>query len=342
MRLRQLDDIQHAIELVESGMGWDELNESMPSLSEGEKGAIFLTKAKLSEEELKEYVWLAPAALQALRTAGSFALKRGLPAARKFLKTKFGKGAALGGGAAAGDKAIDRVVGGGNNDEPDFGDGFTSGYDAAGGNRKSRFESSNSAMDKALRQIEKTFGPERKKITDQVMAMCRAAEMMTNERWKDRALSQVEQYGIKSKEELVQELQLMIRNEKAVDDEDITDTGTNIRQMERALSKLGGLSEGALAGHYRVLRRAKAEGKTKEEAHKIAKARGAHPNTVEDVYRDEIKEARSKQLHDIQWPDTDEDGDSEMSTHAYNAIRHNFPAYDAYDHVYSMSKHRDW
>lgn len=54
-----------------------------------------------------------------------------------------------------------------------------------------------------------------------------------------------------------------------------------------------------------------------------------------------VIEAKSKQLHDIQWPDTDEDGDSEMATHAMNAIRHNFPAYDAYSHVYSMTRHRD-
>ena len=53
--------------------------------------------------------------------------------------------------------------------------------------------------------------------------------------------------------------------------------------------------------------------------------------------RDEVNEA-----HQIDWPDKDEDGDSEMEQHAYNAIRHGMHAYDAYDHVYSMSRERDW
>jgi hypothetical protein len=53
--------------------------------------------------------------------------------------------------------------------------------------------------------------------------------------------------------------------------------------------------------------------------------------------RDEVNEA-----HQIDWPDKDEDGDSEMEQHAYNAIRHGMHAYDAYDHVFSMSRERDW
>jgi LysM repeat protein len=48
------------------------------------------------------------------------------------------------------------------------------------------------------------------------------------------------------------------------------------------------------------------------------------------------------EAHQIDWPDKDEDGDSEMEQHAYNAIRHGMHAYDAYDHVYSMSRERDW
>jgi hypothetical protein len=47
-------------------------------------------------------------------------------------------------------------------------------------------------------------------------------------------------------------------------------------------------------------------------------------------------------LGSIDWPDTDEDGDSAMMQHAENAIRHGMHAYDAYDHVYSMSRERDW
>ena len=44
------------------------------------------------------------------------------------------------------------------------------------------------------------------------------------------------------------------------------------------------MDEGALAGHYRAIRAMKDAGKSEEEAHKVAKQRGAHPNTVKDVY----------------------------------------------------------
>ena len=47
--------------------------------------------------------------------------------------------------------------------------------------------------------------------------------------------------------------------------------------------------------------------------------------------RDEVNEA-----HQIDWPDED------MEQHAYNAIRHDMHAHDAYGHVYSMTPHRDW
>ena len=47
-------------------------------------------------------------------------------------------------------------------------------------------------------------------------------------------------------------------------------------------------------------------------------------------------------LGSIDWPDTDEDGDSAMMQHAENAIRHGMHAHDAYDHVYSMTRERDW
>ena len=48
--------------------------------------------------------------------------------------------------------------------------------------------------------------------------------------------------------------------------------------------------------------------------------------------RDEVNEA-----HQIDWPDED------MEQHAYNAINHGMHAYDAFDHVFSMTvDHRDW
>lgn len=107
-----------------------------------------------------------------------------------------------------------------------------------------KFESAdNSAMDKALRSIEKTFGSERTAINDQVTAMCRAADMLGNDRFKDRALSVVEQYGIDSKHDLLQELHMMIKNEAAIDDEEIYGADTNIKMMKSAIAKLRGLNE---------------------------------------------------------------------------------------------------
>jgi len=55
-----------------------------------------------------------------------------------------------------------------------------------------------------------------------------------------------------------------------------------------------------------------------------------------------LEEAKAKGLHQIDWPDVDEDGDSAMAQHAENAIRHGMHAYDAYGHVYSMTPERDW
>ena len=51
---------------------------------------------------------------------------------------------------------------------------------------------------------------------------------------------------------------------------------------------------------------------------------------------EELTEEQFDEAHQIDWPDED------MEQHAYNAIRHGMHAYDAYDHVYSMSRERDW
>ena len=98
------------------------------------------------------------------------------------------------------------------------------------------------AMDKALKSIEMSFGPERKAITDQVIAMSRTAEMLTNPAWADRAWKNVDQYGIKDKADLVRELQMMIADEQRVQDDDldghIYGPDSNIRQMRKALDKI--------------------------------------------------------------------------------------------------------
>ena len=105
------------------------------------------------------------------------------------------------------------------------------------------------AMDKALKSIEMTFGPERKAVTDQIHAMARAADMMTSQRWADRALNVVEQYGIHSKEELAQEIRLMIDNERELEGHEyIVGADRNVKMLQAALEKISGLGEG-IFGH---------------------------------------------------------------------------------------------
>ena len=105
----------------------------------------------------------------------------------------------------------------------------------------------NPAMLKALRSIEATFGPERKKIDDQILAMMRTVAMLENPRWKDRAWSNVEAYGIDNVQKLVQEIKLMIADEKKAKEEDteglIYGIDSNLRQMNKALEKLSQLGE---------------------------------------------------------------------------------------------------
>ena len=56
----------------------------------------------------------------------------------------------------------------------------------------------------------------------------------------------------------------------------------------------------------------------------------------DDDYKD-MKEEQIEEAHQIDWPE------EEMEQHAYNAINHGMHAYDAFDHVFSMTAdHRDW
>ena len=56
----------------------------------------------------------------------------------------------------------------------------------------------------------------------------------------------------------------------------------------------------------------------------------------DDDYRG-MKEEQVDEAHQIDWPE------EEMEQHAYNAINHGMHAYDAFDHVFSMTAdHRDW
>lgn len=108
------------------------------------------------------------------------------------------------------------------------------------------FESSNPAMDKALRRIEKTFSPERQEISNKITVLAQAVEMMTKPQWKDRALDHASQVGVNSVEEIKQELMLLLRDERDLDDEDI-DTSLNVRSIERTLEKLASLNEDSTA-----------------------------------------------------------------------------------------------
>jgi hypothetical protein len=105
-----------------------------------------------------------------------------------------------------------------------------------------RYKDKNPAMLKALRSIEATFGPERKKINDQVMAMMRTVSMLQSDRWKDRAFSNVESYGIDNVQQLAQEIKLMIADEKkalAADEEGLVQgIDTNIKKLSKALDEL--------------------------------------------------------------------------------------------------------
>ena len=127
---------------------------------------------------------------------------------------------------------------------------FANGYDPKKKKKKTESAqkmSKKDAMDKALRSIEQTFSPEREKIKNQVLAMARTVSMLKDDRWKDRAFSNVEEYGIKNAAELKQEMELMLADEKKKMTADVEglDVGTsmNIRQLERSLQDLSGLSE---------------------------------------------------------------------------------------------------
>ena len=100
-------------------------------------------------------------------------------------------------------------------------------------------ESENPAMDKALRSIEKTFGPERKAINDKILTLLQAVQMLSKPQWAERAIDHASQYGINSKQELAQELQLLLKNEMEVDDDEIHGVDSNIKSIEKALDALG-------------------------------------------------------------------------------------------------------
>ena len=105
-----------------------------------------------------------------------------------------------------------------------------------------RLKDKNPALLKALRSIEATFSPERKKADDKRLAMARAIEMLGSERFKDRAMNLVEPYGITSKEDLLQHIDAAIADEeqaKANDKEGlISGIDRNIAMLQKLQQKV--------------------------------------------------------------------------------------------------------
>ena len=100
----------------------------------------------------------------------------------------------------------------------------------------------NPAMEAALKSIEMTFSPERKVINDKVLAMTRVVSMMENPRFAERAFSIVEEYGISDKYDLKNALVEMREAEQEFEDHEfIRGADTNIRNIDRAVTKLSSL-----------------------------------------------------------------------------------------------------
>ena len=127
-------------------------------------------------------------------------------------------------------------------------------------------DKSNTAMAKALKQIEMTFSPERKAITDKISDMARTATMLKDPRWADKAWGNVKEHGITDEQSLVQALQDMRSSEETlVGHEFIVGADLNIKRIDKALSSLT-VTEGKYANdaQRKAVHAAKAE-KTNEE-----------------------------------------------------------------------------
>ena len=94
-------------------------------------------------------------------------------------------------------------------------------------------------MEKALNQIDMTFGPERKLVQDKITAMNRCAQMLGEERWADRAFTVVAKYNINNEVELVYAIIETISTEKdLVDHEFIVGSDLNVKSLNVSLDKV--------------------------------------------------------------------------------------------------------
>ena len=102
--------------------------------------------------------------------------------------------------------------------------------------------SNSAAMDHALKQIEMSFNPERKAITDKKCAMMRTVTMLADPRWASRAWSNVAEYDITNTDELVAAMiELRDAEEEFVGHEFIVGADKNVRDLNRAVEKVANL-----------------------------------------------------------------------------------------------------
>ena len=92
------------------------------------------------------------------------------------------------------------------------------------------------AMERALKSIEMTFGPERKIVQDQITALTRCASMLESPQWADRAFEMVEQYNVENIYDLAQQLNVLLDRERdLVDHKFIVGADTNVRSIKKSL-----------------------------------------------------------------------------------------------------------
>lgn len=102
--------------------------------------------------------------------------------------------------------------------------------------------SNSAAMDHALKQIEMSFNPERKAITDKKIAMIRTVSMLADPRWASRAWSNVADYDITNTDDLVAAMiELRDAEEEFVGHEFIVGADWNVRDLNRGVEKVANL-----------------------------------------------------------------------------------------------------
>lgn len=91
-------------------------------------------------------------------------------------------------------------------------------------------------MERALKSIEMTFGPDRKIVQDKIYALTRCASMLESPRWADRAFEIVKQYNIENIYELAYQLNILLDQEQdLVNHEFIVGADTNVRSIKKSL-----------------------------------------------------------------------------------------------------------